>query len=635
MKLNFIADRAKNKKLSLSKAAARTKRLFLTKIAAAFCGALACAALFSCQKVPEMTLEEIAEAREKSSREFFTATKSKPYKGQDFVPGQVGGVWNDVCMSDPKTFNILVAERDGQSAGIMGQTTDWLFDYDYEKREWIPRCAYFMIESDQASDTLTVHVTLRDGLYWSFVNSDKKIPVTSDDIVWWYDEVSGDERFQSSAYSGQFVTMADGESRRIKAVKIDDKNFDFVFPRIVADPLLATNDSFKPSWIYKKAKEDGGVEGVKNLFGIDSDVQTIPSMGMWFIESYSPGQRLVFARNADYWQKDSAGNAIPYPQKMVMQIVGDQNTSYLLFTQGKLETYSPTPENLDDVIRGQEGGYTVFNADGSVGAQLWSFNQNPKNRAEPFYDWFCKKEFRQAMSSLLNRDRIIAQTYRGLAYPKYDFFPDGNPFYNPDIQLEYKFDLKKAEALLNKIGFERGADGRMLDHKKRPVEFDLAIASSANTSNDIAQIISDEAKKLGIKVNVRQTDFQKMVESLTATFDWQSIIIGLGANLFPSQGSNVWPSSGNLHLWHPYQQKPATAWEARCDFLYNEGSYTADKLAAQKIWDEYQRLILEECPIIYLVRPASFYAIRNRWNLSNFYYDNLNGAKTDWVWLAE
>ncbi|MBR5097578.1 MAG: ABC transporter substrate-binding protein, partial [Treponema sp.] len=438
--------------------------------------ALLCAALCSCQKVPEMTLEEIAEAREKSSRDFFTATKSKPYKGQEFVPGLVGGEWNDVCMADPKTFNYLVAERDGQSAGIMAQTSDWLFDYDYQKREWVPNCAFFEIEADESRDILTVHVRLRDGLYWSYINSDKKIPVTSDDIVWWYDEVSGDERFQSSAYSGQFVTMPDGSVSRIKAVRVDDKNFDFVFPRIVADPLLATNDSFKPCWLYKKAKEEGGVEGVKNLFGIDSDVKSLPSMGMWFIESYSPGQRLVFARNENYWKKDSREVSVPYPQKMTMQIVGDQNTSYLLFTQGKMETYSPNPENLDDVIRNQADDYTVFNADGSLGAQLWSFNQNPKNRAEPFYEWFCKKEFRQAMSCLLNRDRIIAQTYRGLAYPKYDFFPNGNPFYNPDIQLEYKFDAAKAEALLKKIGFERASDGRMRDHKKRPVEFDLTIA---------------------------------------------------------------------------------------------------------------------------------------------------------------
>lgn len=608
------------------------KNWSLTKTAAA---ALCCTVLASCQKVPEMTLEQIDEAREKSSREFFTATKSKPYQGQEFAAGQVGGEWNGACMGDPKTFNFLVAERDADSAGIMEQTTDWLFDYDFYKREWIPRAAYFKIETDEVRDVLTVHVTLRDGLYWSFINSDKKIPVTSDDIIWWHNEVAGDERFQSSAYSGQFVTMKDGSSRRIQAVKIDDKNFDFVFPRIVADPLLTTNCAFRPCWLYKEAKESGGADAVKNLFGIDSDVAAIPSMGMWFIESYSPGQRLVFARNDDYWQKDSGGVSIPYPKKMIWQIIGDQNTSYLLFTQGKLETYSPTPENLDDVIRGQDKGYTVFNADGSVGAQMWSFNQNPKNSSEPFYEWFCKKEFRQAMSCLLNRDRIIAQTFRGLAYPKYDFFPNGNPFYNPDIQLEYKFDLKKAEALLNKAGFVRSSDGTMLDSKKRPVEFDLTIASTANTSNDIAQIISDECKKVGIKVNVRQTDFQKMVESLTATFDWQSIIIGLGANLFPSQGSNVWPSNGNLHLWHPFQKKPATDWEARLDYLYNEGSYTSDKEAAQKIWDEYQRLILEECPMIYLVRPATFFAIRDKWNLTNFYYDNLNGSKTEWVWLEQ
>ena len=248
------------------------------KFLSVICGALLCAALCSCQKVPEMTLEEIAEAREKSSRDFFTATKSKPYQGQDFEDGVVGGVWNDACMGDPKTFNILVAERDAQSAGIMAQTSDWLFDYDYQKREWVPHCAYFKIEADEARDILTVHVTLRDGLYWSYINSDKKIPVTSDDIVWWYDEVSGDPAFQSSAYSGQFVTMPDGSSRRIEAVKIDDKNFDFVFPRIVADPLLATNDSFKPCWLYKKAKEQGGAEAVKNLFLLTA---TWPSFRQW------------------------------------------------------------------------------------------------------------------------------------------------------------------------------------------------------------------------------------------------------------------------------------------------------------------------------------------------------------------
>ena len=114
-------------------------------------------------------------------------------------------------------------------------------------------------------------------------------------------------------------------------------------------------------------------------------------MGRYFITEYSPSQRLVFTRNPDYWDKDSKGSATIYPQETIYQIVGDQNTSYLLFKQEKLETYSPTPENLSDIIAAQENQYTVFNSEGSLGAQLWSFNQNPKNKNEKYYQWFCKK----------------------------------------------------------------------------------------------------------------------------------------------------------------------------------------------------------------------------------------------------
>jgi peptide/nickel transport system substrate-binding protein len=113
------------------------------------------------------------------------------------------------------------------------------------------------------------------------------------------------------------------------------------------------------------------------------------------------------------------------------------------------------------------------------------------------------------------------------------------------------------------------------------------------------------------------------------------VFIAFGAPLFPTQGSNVWPSSGNLHLWHPLQKSPATDWEARIDYLYNEGSYTIDKEKARIFWDEYQRILLEQCPIIYLVRPRSFFALNGRWDFSNFYYDNTRGSDTEWLFLRQ
>ncbi|MCR4741818.1 MAG: ABC transporter substrate-binding protein [Treponema sp.] len=586
----------------------------------------------SCSKSQDLDLTEIDQLSQDNTDSLIQKTQTKPWTGGQYVDGKRGGTWNDSIINDPKTFNQLIGERDGQSSAIISYTLDYLVDYDPTLRKWQPRIASYKIETNEENNTLIVHYEIRSDAYWSYFNKEEKIPVTSDDFVFWYNEIAGDPELGSSDYGQQWVTLENGEAAHIDCVKIDDKHFDFIFPRIVAEPLLATNMSLCPSFIFKPAKEKGGIDGVKDLFSIDTDPKEIPSCGMWYITEYVPAQRLVFERNPNYWQKDKNGVSIPYYDKLICQIIGDQNTDYLLFTQGKTESYSPRPEEYDDLINNQKEDYTVFNAEGSMGASMWSFNQNPVNKDQPYYKWFTKKEFRQAMSCIFNRDRVASQTYRGFAQAKYDFFPEANPFYNPDISLKYRFDPDQAQELLKKAGFTK-KEGFYYDQDGNKLEFDLTIASSNSVLNDLGQIVVDEAAKIGVTINIRQIDFQKIVEMLTATYDWQSVFIGLGANLFPSQGSNVWPSQGNLHMWYPCQESPATEWEARVDYLYNEGCYTNDYDKAKVYWDEYQQILLEECPVIYLMRSRSFFAIRNKWNLSNVYYDNKNGAMLEHVYI--
>jgi peptide/nickel transport system substrate-binding protein len=357
-------------------------------------------------------------------------------------------------------------------------------------------------------------------------------------------------------------------------------------------------------------------------------------MGRWFLTEYSPGQRMVYKRNKDYWKKDENGVSLPYIEEQIIRIIPDENTQFLLFKEAQIESYLARPEDLDELLNKPAADYTVFNADGSLGASFWTFNQNPKHRDAPQYEWFTRKEFRQAMSCLLNRDRIASQVYRGLAEPKLSFFPEPNPYYNPDITLEYLYDPERALELLESIGMKRDLFGTLRDDKRRPVSFDLTIRSESTLNSDIASIIMTELSKVGIKLNIRTVDFQKMVEDLFTTFDWQSMVMGLsGSNIFPTQGSNVWLSDGNLHLWHPLQESPATEWEARIDYLYNEGAFTLDRDKARLFWDEYQRILLEQCPVIFLMRPRSFSALRNRWDLSNVYYDNLNGFEAAHIFL--
>jgi peptide/nickel transport system substrate-binding protein len=590
--------------------------------------------VFSCAKNEELSLAELEGKGVTGLNELLAKTVSKPWKGEEFKPGKLGGTWHSVISEDPKSFNMLIAEQDSSTSAVVGTMHDYLLDYDVIARKWVPRVASFEIIADENNDSLRIIYTLRDDLYWSYYNSDRKIKVTSDDVIFWYDEISGDSAYGSSGYYGQFLTMPDGSDAHIDIKKIDERRFSFEFPRIVAEPELQTNMDFGAKHIYEPAKKSGGVEGVKNVFNVSIDPKIMPSMGEWFLVEYTPGQRLVYKRNPGYWRKDTKGLSVPFPEENIVRIIPDENTKLLLFKNGDTESYSLRPEDLDGLVNSNDNNYTVFNSEGALSAAFWTFNQNPVNNDKPQYEWFTQKEFRQAMSCFLNRERLNSQVYRGLAQPKNYIFPEPNKYYDPAIKLQYLYDTEKGLALLSSIGIKKDSNGTMRDSKNRQVEFDLVIRSESSIYQDTASIIMDELSKLGIKINIRVIDFQKQVEMLFNTFNWDSTLIALsGSNIFPSQGSNTWPSSGNLHLWYPNQEKPATDWEARVDFLYNEGKFTIDYDKAKIIWDEFQSILLEQCPLINLMRSRGFWALNNRWDFTNVYYDNLNGAETSFVYL--
>jgi peptide/nickel transport system substrate-binding protein len=582
----------------------------------------------------EKSLEELTATGPSGVREILERTTRKPWRNEPFAAGSVGGTWNTAITEDPKSFNHLIAEQDSATAGIVRMTNEGLITYNVVTRQWEPLCASPEVIMNEAAGTLDVVYTLRENLYWTYYNSSRREPVTSDDVVFWYNEISGDPDMGSSAYYQQFVIMPDGSEAHIDIEKLDSRRFVFHYPRIVADPYLSTNMDFGPRHVYEPAKRAGGADGVRAVFSVNVDPQTIPSMGKYYITEYTVGQRLVFKRNPNYWEKDSNGVAGVYPEEEIVRIIPEENTKYLLFKEGAIETWAVRPTDIDELVYKQNPSYTVFNADGALNAPFWSFNQNPKNKDTPQYEWFTQTAFRQAMSCLLNRDRLISQVYRGLADSKLFIFPEPNPFYNSDIVLQYTYNTTKALQLLASIGIRRDASGVMRDAKGRAVEFDLSIQSESSTLLDIASVIMDELSKVGIKVNIRVLDFQKLVEQLFSTFDWQTLIIALsGSGIFPSQGSNVWVSDGNLHLWYPSQETPATDWEARLDYLYHEAVYTYDAAKAKPLWDEFQKILLEQCPLVYLVRSQGLYAIQNRWDFSNFYYDNMNGAELRHVYL--
>ena len=106
------------------------------------------------------------------------------------------------------------------------------------------------------------------------------------------------------------------------------------------------------------------------------------------------------------------------------------------------------------------------------------------------------------------------------------------------------------------------------------------------------------------------------------------IILGLtGSPVEPHNGKNVWNSSGPLHLFNQRPAgKPVTdiyPWEKRIDDIFEQAALKLNFNERKKYYDEYQQIIYDEAPIIYLYSPIRIYAIRRKFK--NLYPSTLSG----------
>ena len=107
-------------------------------------------------------------------------------------------------------------------------------------------------------------------------------------------------------------------------------------------------------------------------------------------------------------------------------------------------------------------------------------------------------------------------------------------------------------------------------------------------------------------------EFNTLVNKLMSSFDWDMAMIGLTGGVEPHFGQNVWRSSGGLHLWDPRQEAPATIWEKRMDEIYDQGARELDENKRKVLYDEFQRIVADQLPVVYTVLNMDMYAVRNK-----------------------
>ncbi len=520
-------------------------------------------------------------------------------------------------LSDPKTFNPALSN---ESPNIFGYVGEGLIT-ENGKGEIEPALAESWIVSP---DKKTVTFKLKKNLKWS-----DGVPLTIDDVAFTFNEVF----FNEDIPTDQRDVMKIGKARKLPTVKkIDTDRIAFTTPEPFAPFLRTLGISILPAHKLRPTiaqKDDKGKPLFLSTWGLNTKPQDLVSNGIFTLDSYTPGERLVFKKNPYYWRKDTSGKSQPYIQRLIWQIVESTDTALVQFRSGGLDSYGVSPDFFSLLKKEeQKGGYKIYNGGPSTGTTFMSFNLNQGDIAgKPLVDpiksrWFNNVKFRQAIAYGINRQRMINNIYRGLGAPQDSPISVPSPYFLSREQglPVYDYSPQKAKALFTEAGFKYNDQNKLVDDRDNPVRFTLITNSGNKIREALGTQIKQDLALIGIEVDFTPIAFSLLIDRVNNSLQWDSLLIGFTGGIEPNDGANFWAIDGGSHIFNLNPKKggqkitdrQVAEWEKKIDNLYIQAAQELNEEKRRQIYIETQKITQESLPCIYLVNPLSLSAVKNR-----------------------
>ena len=524
----------------------------------------------------------------------------------EYAVGQPGGTLTVATVSQPLTFNLAVSKDTG-SSGVLGYLFEGLTETSWLTDEVEPALAESWTHSE---DGLTWIFLLRQDVRWHDGE-----PFTAHDVAFTFNDIIYNSEIDASArptFNFRFLDEETGawKTEPMTVVALDDHTIRCDLPVPFAPFLRSMGTAIYPKHILEPYVDAGTFH---EAWGIDTDPTAIIGTGPFTIDSYEPGERVVFRRNPDYWLLDDAGNPLPYLDDIVRLIVPDLETELARFKTGEADVHGVLGEEFAELepLQAQEN-FTIHRRGPGFGSEFLTFNVNPETVSPTKLAWFQNVQFRRAVAHVVDKDRIIDEVQHGIGSPQWSSVsPAAGDFHNPDVR-RYEYSMTEANRILDELGWlDSDGDGTREDDAGNPIAFSLVTNTQNSVREQISAIIQQGLEAIGIAADFQLIEFGDLVARLTVSYDWEAVVIGFTGGPDPYSGINLWHSSESLHLWHPNQTEPATAWEAEIDDLYIRASQELDVEERVRLYHRAQAIAAENAPLIYTTQGERLSAVRN------------------------
>ncbi len=325
----------------------------------------------------------------------------------------------------------------------------------------------------------------------------------------------------------------------------------------------------------------------KHVYGDGQDVKTHPAnlkpvgSGPFRLTEYKQGEYYTLEKFDKFFIPGR-----PKLDKIVTRIVSDPNAVLVSIERGDFNVF-PFAGGVRDIERLKKLPNVVVTDKGfaGIGAINWlAFNTKKK----PLDD----VKVRQAIAYAANRDFIVSKLMGGVAQPAFTPIAPGSPLENKDVN-PYKFDLKKAESLLDEAGYPKKADG---------TRFTLTIdyiPGGDEQQRNVAEYLRSALKRAGINLEVRAaSDFPTWAQrvagqdfdlTMDTVFNWGDPVIGVDRTYL---SSNIRKGI----IWSNTQQYS----NPKVDAILAAAAQETSPEKRKELYKEFQKIVVDEVPIFFI-----------------------------------
>ncbi|HZW71332.1 MAG TPA: ABC transporter substrate-binding protein [Hanamia sp.] len=452
---------------------------------------------------------------------------------------------------------------------------------------------------DISPDNLTFTFHLRDDVFFqdndAFPNG-KGRKMKADDVVYSFNRIID----RNTASSGAWIFNS-----RIDSIHpftaIDDTTFQL---KLVAPfhPILGILSMQYCSIIPKEVVQKYGKDFRRHPCGT----------GPFQFVAWEEGQALILKKNPNYFEKDSAGNRLPYLDGIKVSFFENKATEFLEFQQGRLDFINDIDASFKDEVITKEGqlrkewkGKIILEKHPYLNIEyLGILNDTTLEivKNSPLRNL----KIRQAINYGFNRRKMMLYIRNSIGTPaESGFIPAGLPSFDSTAVIGYRYDPAKALQLLKEAGYPNGVG--------LPVIKLLTIPIYA----EISSYIANELQQVGIKIQVETVQKSLLLEE-TAKSD---------ALFFRGSWIADYPDAENF-LSDFYGKNPAppnyTRYKnAAFDKLYELALEEKNDSLRYKIYQQADQLMIKDAPVvplwydmvIHLLQPYVKNLIPNSLNL--------------------